>query len=139
MAAAVSSDAVTPARMTDRTASSISRHRAYWACWRAVGLLPDHPGAAEVRVEAAVADAGVDPEDVARGQRPLGAQQRAGDVAVDGPRQVGLVVGHHLPDRVEHVGLGAQLEDPMEEGGGEVGLAGARARARPAPRPSPAR
>ena len=62
-------------------------------------------------------------------QRALGAQQRAGDVAVHGPRQVGLVVGHHLPDRVEHVGLGAELEDPVQERRGEVGLAGARARA----------
>ena len=89
-------------------------------------LGPDHPRAAEVGVVAAVLDAGVDPQHVALGQRPLGAQQRAGDVAVGGPRQLGLVVGHDLPDRVEDVGLGAQLEHAVEEGGGQVDLAGPR-------------
>ncbi len=33
------------------------------------------------------------------------------------------MVRHHLPDRIEDVGLGAQLEHAVEERGGQIGLA----------------
>ena len=126
MAAAVRSEAVTPARMT--------------ASDRVVDLPP--PGVlgllAGGRAPARPPRCGRSPSGSRRyampvstqrtspcGERALGAQQRAGDVAVDGPGQVGLVVRHHLPDRVEDVGLGAELEDAVQEGGGEIGLADA--------------
>lgn len=46
------------------------------------------------------------------------------------PGQVGLAVGHDLPDGVEDVGVGAELEHPVEEPGGELGLAHARCEVR---------
>src|SRR3546814_16599905 len=60
-------------------------------------------------------DAAVDPEHVAGHELSLGAEQRAGDAAVHRPGQLGLVVGHDLPDGVEGVGLGAELEHAVQE------------------------
>ena len=72
---------VAPARVTPSTASRIARHCSNCACCRGVGSWPDDPGAAEVGVEAAVADADVGPQHVALGQLPLGGQQRQRQVA----------------------------------------------------------
>ena len=73
-------------------------------------------------MESGVADTGVDPEHVTLDQLALGGEQRAGDVAGGRPGPVGDSVRHHLPDRVENVGVGARIEDRAQEGRGQIGL-----------------
>ena len=93
----------------------ISVHRRNCARWRGDRVLADDPGAAEVGAVAAVADADVDPQHVAADQLALGGQQRAGQVAVDGPRRLppGLAASPARSGRARW--RRAQLERAAEE------------------------
>jgi hypothetical protein len=94
------------------------------------GVVADDPGAAEVRGVPAHVDAGVHPDHVTVRQRAWRAGEREGDVAVDRPRAGVQRRRHRLPDRVDAVGVGAQLDHPAQEPGAEVGLGDARAQQR---------
>ena len=103
-------------------------------------LLTDDPGAAEVGAVAAVADARR--RSTARRPRPARARwsAAAGQVAVSwSTTPSAFDVGHHLPDRVEHVGVGAELEGAAQERAPTDRSAAHRAPATPGRRPSPAR
>ncbi len=104
----------------------MASHRSNCSALARVRLASDDPGSPEVRMEAAVADAGVDPEHVALDQLALGREKWAGQIARRGPRPIGHPLGHHLPDRVENVGVCARLEDHPQERRREFGLTDTR-------------
>ena len=56
------------------------------------------------------------------GELPFGREERAGEVAGRRPWSVRHPGGHHLPDRIEDVGVRTRIENRAEERRREVGL-----------------
>src|SRR5437762_2716390 len=83
--------------------------------WRRPRVGGHQPGTPEVGGVPLVVHPGVDPHDVALAKEAVGARCRESEVAMRRPRSLGPGRGHHLPDGVDAVAVGAQVDDCTQE------------------------
>ena len=125
MAAVPSSSADTPGLRTSSAASTTAAPAAELRLLLGIrnGVGAGDPGPAVVGGISLPGDSGVDPDDVALAEEPVGGDGRIGQVTVQGPGPELAGRRHHLPDRIDPVRGGAQFEDSAQERSAQVYLA----------------